>query len=153
MSRKNHHQFPSLRQRLLAAQRNSLHSATMHAASHGASTPIFLIDPSIANSVLSHHELTVIENDSDSDSSSPVHTHIAYNANLQKPTKPTKLLRHALTNANGDTWIRQRYCVSRAFVADKALRASCATYAVEKTMEYIFQANKSTSNWLWSCSS
>jgi len=67
------------------------------------------------------------------------------NANLKKPTKPTKLLHHALTNSNGATWTRQRYCVSRAFSVDKTLRASCATYAVEKTMEIIYEANRLTS--------
>ena len=100
----------------------------MQTNNHGDPAPIhFLIDPSIAKSVLSKHELVA---------PAAVAKNIS-NANLHKPTKPTKFLQHALTSANGTAWTRQRHCVARAFAVDRHLRASCASHAVDTMMHHI----------------
>ena len=111
----------SERQRIVAARRTTLlRCPIMEAANEGA--PSFVIDPSVAKSVLAAHELHLVDVGSSSSSSSDGESSsenddrasdgVVY-ANLKKPTKPTKLLRDALTNANGAVWARQRHCVSR----------------------------------------
>ncbi len=137
-------------------------------SSGNAVNPVnFLINPSVAKAVFANHEL-ILTNDKDSDSDSEsdhsassaerpavpenVDTRTSVKkgkgecllvyANLRKPTKPTVLLHHSLTNANGETWSRQRYCVSRAFNVDKFLRETCASYAAGKTIEIILEASK-----------
>jgi len=129
---------PTLKQRIRAAKRAlQEHSPTIQ----GADPKIqFIIDPVAAKHALMKHELVTCNyGDSSDDDSCPC----TY-ANLYKPTKPTTLLQHALTNANGDTWFRQRYCVSRAFAVAKSLRVNCGTYAAEKMMEMIQQSQAST---------
>lgn len=114
----------------------------------GAPKPSFVIDPSVAKSVLAAHELHLARADGSSSSSSSNvgessaknHQSASYYANLEKPTKPTRLLRDALTNANGDAWARQRNCVCRAFAVDKVARVSYANFAVEKALELIDEA-------------
>ena len=111
----------------------------------------FLIEPSIAKSILATHGLRYFDDGEDSASgccssgSSDVDEQVDdddteskfYYADLHKPTKPTVLLHHALTNSNGNTWKRQRYCVSRAFAINKATRGLYAIYAVNSAMEVI----------------
>eukprot|EP00557_Chaetoceros_sp_GSL56_P009729 CAMPEP_0176478860 /NCGR_PEP_ID=MMETSP0200_2-20121128/1415_1 /TAXON_ID=947934 /ORGANISM="Chaetoceros sp., Strain GSL56" /LENGTH=518 /DNA_ID=CAMNT_0017874833 /DNA_START=103 /DNA_END=1659 /DNA_ORIENTATION=+ len=113
---------------------------------------IFVIDPRAAKRVLSEHELNPCtttkcskeENDKSStgvndDLNGYNHSIDANYANLLKPTKPTILLKDALTNANGCTWHRQRHCVSRAFAVGKELKSDCGQYAAEKMMELLQQ--------------
>jgi len=140
--------FPTLRQRINVAKEALPHSPIIQGAAN--SSIKFIIDPAVAKTAFANHELVnkSVDNGSSSDSDTSSSKNGADNTtstrtrsipqvNLEKPTKPTKLLHHALTNANGDIWRRQRYCVSRAFAVDKALRTSCANYAVEKMMELI----------------
>jgi len=137
--------WPTLKNRIRAAKRAlQEHSPTIQ----GADPKIqFIIDPVAAKHALMKHELvTGNYGDSSDDESSdcPAGPCTSYYANLYKPTKPTTLLQHALTNANGDAWFRQRYCVSRAFSVDKSLRVNCGTYAAEKMMEMIQQSQSAS---------
>ena len=135
--------WPTLKQRIRAAKRAlQEHSPTIQ----GADPEIqFIIDPVAAKHALMKHELVTgnYEDLSDDETSDCPAGPCTY-ANLYKPTKPTTLLTNALTNANGDAWFRQRYCVSRAFAVAKSLRVNCGTYAAEKMMEMIQQSQSST---------
>ena len=140
---------PTLKQRIRAAKRALPYSPTMQ----GTSDPQiqFIVDPVAARHTFTKHELlpAVHDNndyvDGDGDSSDDDHEPsncpdpCSY-ANLYKPTKPTRLLQHALTNANGDAWFRQRHCVSRAFAVPKSMRGDCGRYASEEMMKMIQQS-------------
>lgn len=149
---------PSVKQRIRAARRAvMLHSPTMQGTTN--SQIQFIVDPVAAQNAFYQHELLPVthgnrnrngnsDEDDDDDASdndhhepsntttSPPDPPCSY-ANLCKPIKPTRLLQHALTNANGDAWFRQRYCVSRAFAVPKPMRANCGKYAAEKMIEMI----------------
>ena len=145
--------YPTLLERIRAARRTLQlqHWSVMQSA---VSPTCFLIEPTIAKSMLATHELRHFYSDDEEDSDNASDCNSGNNsdmkhydhdddnkmekgyADLHKPTKATKLLHHALTNANGRAWRRQRHCVSRAFAVDKATRNVYANvYAVGSAME------------------
>jgi len=143
--------FPTAIQRIKAAKKN-LAAPSPSPIQQGNQKPtLFLLDPEIAKTVLSNHELNPRKSSREGEDDhrhggnsevSAVHSHeedVAY-ADLHKPAKPTKLLHHALTNANGDVWTRQRHCVSRAFAVEKQARHQCAEFAAS-TMVALVRAS------------
>ena len=103
----------------------------------------FVICPELAKQLLKYEE-TLSSDDDDSDASEDDKTTgrpacIVTTDNkvrLDKPSKPTLLLEHALTNQNSSNWRRQRRILQRAFAKSKPVRRLAAQFAVGEVKRY-----------------
>ena len=103
----------------------------------------FVICPELAKRLLKYEE-TLSSDDDDSDASEDDKTTgrpacIVTTDNkvrLDKPSKPTLLLEHALTNQNSSNWRRQRRILQRAFAKSKPVRRLAAQFAVGEVKRY-----------------
>jgi len=60
---------------------------------------------------------------------------------LHKPIKPNRLLQHALTNANGDDWRRQRPLVQRALGDSVIVKSVAVPASVQAALESLVGTN------------
>ena len=119
---------------------NTILSTRSSSSQKSNNNPILLVCPMVAKEVLQQHEdcrrfassnhtNKDVSDDDDSDNDSQeeddddddddhpktkVTSQNTITTRLHKPVKPNRLLQHALTNANGDNWRRQRPLVQRA---------------------------------------
>ena len=111
----------------------------------------FVICPELAKRLLKYEETLSSDDDSHSDASyendettgRPACIVTTDNKNknnnkvrLDKPSKPTLLLQHALTNQNSSNWRRQRRILQRAFAKSKPVRRLAAQFAVGEVKRY-----------------